>query len=240
MDGQELKEARLVKNWTQQQAAEKLGVTQAYLSMLERGRRVLPRVLARKAVQVLDAPVTALPLGEGLAVLPALTPALVTGGSDKTRSDLAALGYPGFAHLRGRRARRNPAEVLLRALAEPDLDSRVVEGLPWLAQRYADMDWDWAVQTAKLNDRQNRLGFVATLAYDLTKTVAHKDERGTRKLKEYVAVLERSRLAREDTLCHDSLTEAERRWLRVNRTDEAKHWNLLTDMNAENLSYAGN
>ena len=240
MDGQELKEARLAKDWTQQQAAEKLGVTQAYLSMLERGRRVLPRGLARKAVAVLDAPVTALPFREGLAVLPELTPALTRGGSEKTRSELAALGYPGFAHLRARRARRNPAEVLLSALGEPDLDSRVVEGLPWLAQRYVDMDWDWAVQTAKLNDRQNRLGFVATLAYDLTKTVANKDERGTRKLKEYVAVLERSRLAREDTLCHDSMTEAERKWLRVNRTPEAARWNLLTDLRAENLSYVGN
>ena len=130
--------------------------------------------------------------------------------------------------------------ILDEAYFEYGRERGTQDGLPWLAQRYADMDWDWAVQTAKLNDRQNRLGFVATLAYDLTKTVADKDERGTRKLKEYVAVLERSRLAREDTLCHDSLTEAERRWLRVNRTEQAKHWNLLTDMKAENLSYAGN
>src|SRR5947209_14261037 len=28
--------------------------------------------------------------------------------------------------------------------------------LPWLALAYADMDWDWAVQNAKLLDRQNR------------------------------------------------------------------------------------
>jgi hypothetical protein len=53
-------------------------------------------------------------------------------------------------------------------------------------------------------------------------------------------VLDRSRLVKEDTLCHDSLTEAERKWLRVNRPAEAAHWNLLTDMQAENLPHGRN
>ncbi len=39
---------------------------------------------------------------------------------------------PGFAYLRAK-ARRNPAEVLLTALKEANLDNRVTEGLPWLA-----------------------------------------------------------------------------------------------------------
>src|SRR6266566_582178 len=138
MNGQELRAARLRKDWTQQQTAEKLGVTQAYLSMLEHGRRPLPYSLARKAAEALHAPATALPFRED--------------------------GFgTGFAHLRGR-ARRNPAEVLLNALNERELDTRVTEGLPWLALRYADLDWDWAVQNAKLLDRQNRLRFVVTLA----------------------------------------------------------------------------
>lgn len=227
MNGEELREARLGKKWTQQQAAERLGVTQAYLSMLEHGRRVLPASLARKAVEVLNASPTLFPLlDESLAA---------RSGSQKLRAELASLGYPGFAHLRGR-ARRNPAEVLLKALNESELDTRVTEGLPWLACTYADMDWDWAVQTAKLHDRQNRLGFVATLAYQLA--LESTDPLRARKLKEYAAVLERSRLVKEDTLCHDSMTEAERRWLRVNRPAEAKHWNLLTDMKAENLPHA--
>jgi len=62
MKGQELKEARLQRGWTQQQAAERLGVTQAYLSMLENGVRMLPYGLARKAAQTLQAPPTTLPL----------------------------------------------------------------------------------------------------------------------------------------------------------------------------------
>ena len=52
------------------------------------------------------------------------------------------------------------------------------------------------------------------------------------------AALGRSRLMREDTLCHDSLTGPERRWLRKNRPEEAKHWGLLTDMSPEHLSHA--
>ena len=227
MNGQELREARLRKVWTQQQAAERLGVTQAYLSMLEHGRRVLPNSLARRAVEVLHAPPTSLPLLDADFGTPQ--------GSDKLRSELAGLGYPGFAHVRAR-TRRNPAEVLLKALNESDLDTRVAEGLPWLVLRYADMDWDWLVQNAKLSDRQNRLGFVTTLAFQLASKSAEPHR--SRKLKEYVGVLDLSRLVREDTFCHDSLTEAERKWLRVNRPAEAKHWNLLTDMKAENLPHA--
>jgi transcriptional regulator with XRE-family HTH domain len=227
MDGQELKQARSRKDWTQQQAAERLGVTQAYLSMLERGRRVLPNSLARRAVEVLHAPATALPLPDADFSEP--------HGSERLRSELAGLGYPGFAHLRAR-VRRNPAEVLLKALNEPELDPRVTEGLPWLVGRYADMDWDWLVQNAKLHDRQNRLGFVTTLAFQLASKSA--EPHLSRKLKEYVGVLDHSRLVREDTFCHDSLTESERKWLRVNRPSEAKHWNLLTDMKADNLPHA--
>ena len=231
MNGEELREARLRRGWTQQQAAARLGITQAYLSMAEHGRRVLPTVLARKAVEVLHASPTALPLREGW-----VSPA---SDSDKLRSELAGLGYPGFAHVRGR-VRHNPAEVLLNALNQSELDTRVVEGLPWLAFTYADLDWDWAVQNAKLRDLQNRLGFVTTLASRLGTSQSSSestDEPRSRRLKEYSAVLDRSRLAKEDTLCHDSLTETERKWLRANRPADAAHWNLLTDVKVENLPH---
>ncbi len=155
-------------------------------------------------------------------------------GSEELSLQLTALGYPGFAHLRAK-ARRNPAEVLLTALAA-NPDNRVTEGLPWLALAYADMDWDWVVQNAKLHDRQNRLGFVVTLASQLESESSDPQRSG--RLREYMGVLERSRLVEEDTLCHDSLTEAERKWLRSNRPAVAAHWNLLTDMKAENLLHA--
>jgi transcriptional regulator with XRE-family HTH domain len=227
MTGQDLREARRKKGWTQQETAEKLGVTQAYLSMLESGRRPMHNTLARRAVETLGAPPTALPLRASATDTPV--------ESEKLGLQLTALGYPGFAHLRSK-ARRNPAEVLLTAVHAADLDTRVTEGLPWLALAYADMDWDWMVHNAKLLDRQNRLGFVVALASQLASKSA--DSRRVGRLREYMGVLERSRLVKEDTLCQDSLTEAERKWLRANRTEEAAHWNLLTDMKAENLPHA--
>jgi len=228
MRGQELKAARKAKGWTQEELAGKLGVTQEYVSMAERGRRVLPYGVARMAAELLGARATALPLREeslGMA-----------GEEQRLAGELAALGYPGFSHLR-RRARRNPADVLVRALNESNLDSRVVEGLPWLAAKYADLDWDWTVRNVKLLDRQNRLGFVATMAARLAEKAS--DGRRERRLREYLAVLERSRLVREDTLCLESLTDAERKWLRESRSEEARHWNLLTDMRVENLQHGG-
>src|SRR5258706_570531 len=153
----------------------------------------------------------------------------------RSSSATAVAFLPGFAQLRAK-ARRNPAEVLLTALNAANLDNRVTEGLPWLALAYADMDWDWVVQNAKLLDRQNRLGFVVTLASQLASKTSEPHRSG--RLREYLGVLERSRLVKEDTLCHDSLTEAERKWLRSNRPAEAAHWNLLTDMKAENLPHA--
>jgi hypothetical protein len=70
-------------------------------------------------------------------------------------AELGALGYPGFSYLK-RKMTLNPAEALLDALNESDLDTRVAEGLPWLALTCGDMDWDWLLRNAKLRGRQNR------------------------------------------------------------------------------------
>ena len=51
------------------------------------------------------------------------------------------------------------------------------------------------------------------------------------------AVLERSCLAREDTLCRGSLPEAERRWLTEHRSADARRWNVLTDWTVDALRY---
>jgi len=52
--------------------------------------------------------------------------------------------------------------------------------------------------------------------------------------------LEAARLAREGTLCRDSMPEAERAWLRGNRPEAAAHWSLLTGLSAEQLPYVAN
>jgi hypothetical protein len=154
---------------------------------------------------------------------------------DALASDLAALGYPGLTYLKSRR-KRNPAEVLLTALMAENLETRLAEALPWLVLEHPDLDWEWMVRAAKVNDLQNKLGFVTNVARRLAEKVDKLETVAL--LREKESVLEKSRLAREDTLCHDSLTQAERRWLQSNRSDEAKHWNLLTDLTPEHLSHA--
>jgi len=57
-------------------------------------------------------------------------------------------------------------------------------------------------------------------------------------LRELEAELERSRLAREDTLCRALMPDRERQWLMERRPPEARHWNLLTDWRPEFLPYA--
>lgn len=229
MDGTKLREGRQKRNWTQQQAARALGVTQAYLSMLEKGRRAISAVLASKARKVYDLPATVLPLPWEPSLSERRSP------SHDLTADLAALGYPGFAYLKTK-APQNPAAVLLDALDQANLDARVVEGLPWLALTYVDMNWDWLVRNAKVRDRQNRLGFAVSLASEVAARNNHADL--GQKLRRRLAILENARLAREDTFCHDSMTQAERKWLRKHRSPVAAHWNLLTDMKGEQLAYA--
>lgn len=228
MNGRDLKRVRLGKNQTQQDAARHLGVSQGYMSLLENGQRSVPGRLVHKLLLEYEVPPTALPLRSPEGAALGFT-------VEAWARDLGALGYPGFSYTKAR-PDRNPAEFLLDALMQPDLDSRVAKGLPWLAFEYTAMNWDWLVRNAKLHDLQNRLGFVVTLARQVAERT-HAEAKVSQ-LKEFETLLERSRLVREDTFCHASLTEAEKRWLREKRPPEAQHWNLLTDLTAEQLSYA--
>jgi transcriptional regulator with XRE-family HTH domain len=221
MTGEALKAAREEAKLTQGETAAKLGLTQAYLSMIEGGRRPVTEQLAVKAVSVFRLPATALPL----KVDP-------QGKLDEHgfKAELGALGYPGFAKFRRGRPKYNPARLLLLALCQDDLDRAVVEALPLLVVKYADLDWQWVLANAKVCDCQNRLGFVVDVAEDVAKKQDNIERK--RELKEIKAVIERSRLAREDTLCAESMGEKERKKLRQKRTGKAKHWNLLTDVGA--------
>ena len=224
-----VKTARLAKGLNQAEAAARLRVSQPYLAMLESGKRRLTPELARRAMKVYNLPPTTLPL-------PEFAGAHHRTSSEALARDLAALGYPGFTYLRSTKWKaKNPGEVLLTALAQEDLESRLVEALPWLVLTFWPLDQEWLVREAKLLDLQNRLGFVVTLARGLAER-AGNELRG-QVLKDLETVLERSRLAREDTLCRASLPEAERRWLTKHRPAEARHWNVLTDWTADALRY---
>jgi transcriptional regulator with XRE-family HTH domain len=224
MSGATFRAARLEHGWTQRETAGRLGVSQGYVSLVESGRRPASRALLRRAQRVLGLPATTLPTGQALQ----LDAAGLAGA-------LAALGYPGFAFLRSRR-RLNPAEVLLAALRTPNLEARALEALPWVAVEFFGLDWDWLLAQVKLNDVQNRLGFVVTLARRLAER--REDAATVSILTAVEERLLRSRLAMEDTLCHESMTRAERVWLRSHRPADARRWNLLTDVLPEELRHA--
>lgn len=224
----DLQQGRQRKKLSQTKAARRLGVSQPYLAMLERGRRRLTPKLVRKAMRV---------YGLSPAVLPhSLLPPQPQADADALVRDLGLLGYPGFAYSRPRRMKpKNPGDVLLTALAQPELEARLVEALPWLLLKFTDMDRHWLVQEAKMRDLQNRLGFVTSLARRLAEKANNSEK--TQALRTLEEELDRSRLDREDTF-KSSVPEPERRWLEQRRTPEAKHWKVLTDWTADTLRYA--
>ena len=148
---------------------------------------------------------------------------------------LAWLGYPGFSHSRKRAPKRHPFEVLLTGLAQKRLDARVAEALPWVAMNYAQPDF-WLVENARRFNLQNRLGFVVSLARRVAE--ARSDRPKSAQLGELDRLLEESRLIKEDLFYRPPRTVREMEWLRNNRTEDAVHLNVLTDMRPEHLQYA--
>lgn len=229
MMNHQLRDGRRKARLTQMEAASRLGVSQPYLSQLERGRRPLTPALARTAAALYRLPATALPVPDTVNARALVNP-------EKLTRQLAGLGYPGFAHLRAG-SKANPAAVVLEALLQPDLEVRLSEALPWVLLTYPDLDWQWLVDHSKLHDVQNRLGFVVAVARAVA--ARHADcSHAEGKLAATEQQLERSRLAREDTLGRESMPPAERRWLAENRSPTARHWNVLTSLSDDQLSYA--
>lgn len=229
MDGAALKVAREKVRWTQVHLARKLGVTQAYLSLMESGKRRVPSRLARMLTRLLDLPPTMLPVMTPFPSKKRLT-------NDWLAAQLARLGYPGFTYQKRPGPMQNPAEVLLKGLALDPLEARLAEALPWMLLRYEGFDVQRLVADAKARDLQNRLGFMVALARE----VAERNKRFERRVPELRLLeeaLDPSRLAREETFGEGHASEGMREWLREARTDAAKHWNLLTDLKVEHLPY---
>jgi transcriptional regulator with XRE-family HTH domain len=228
MTGKELLEAREKKGWTQQDAAQRLGFSQPYLSLLEKGKRPVPESRVQQVLAVYD------------SLFPLELPFQgqknwKNVGDLELAEQLAGLGYPGFSYM-STRATWNPAELLVLALTKEDLESRVAEALPWLAFAYPNMNWDWVVQQTKLHDAQNRLGFVLTLARSLAERTNNAN--AVKNLYEVEKALRASVLLRELTFCHEHMSKAERRWLKEKSSPEAKQWNVLSDLSPEHLSHA--
>ncbi len=223
---EQLRSARQSIGLTQQQAAERLRISQAYIALVERGRRQVTARLQSAMAKLYCLGPIALPIDAQSAD---------SWNSSSLAAALGALSYPGFKQIRGGR-KKNPAVVLLATIAANDVEVRIVEALPWLAIEYIGLDWEWLIRESKARDLQNRLGFIVTVARQVAERKAISSV--AIRLRAIEDVLDRSRLVREDTLCQGSLSDAERRWLREARPVEAGHWNLLTDLQAGFLPYA--
>jgi transcriptional regulator with XRE-family HTH domain len=228
MTGGAFREGRKTRGLTQEETGARLGVSQGYVALLEKGRRPVTAKLARKAVRLFKlSPVLLPPTGKH--------PSAAT--ANELARDLGRLKYPGFAYVRGGWM-KNPSEVLVAALARPNLDSRVAEALPWLLLRYPELDSNWLLRTARLLNLTNRLGFVVDLARLVLEKNNKRDSPRYHALSRLADSLRLSRLDVEDTLAQESLTDRERSWLRMNRSEEAKFWHLLTDWRPEFLQFA--
>ena len=230
MDLAEYTRARKKAGLNQQRAARELGVSQSYLSMLENGQRTLTAELARKMVRVYKLSPSSLPPSRSSMPSKRVSP-------DQLTSNLAGLGYPGFAYVRSPRREKNPGELLLTALGQEQLEARLFEALPWLVLKYWDMDTEWLVQQAKLHDLQNRLGFVVSLARKAGARSPSRNPKRDAVLEELESRLGRSLLAKEELLGRKDFSDAERKWLRKHRPKEARRWNVLSNWRPEVLRY---
>jgi len=230
MTPHEFKAARLKKGLVQTQVAESLGVSQAYVNMLENGKRRVTPWLTRRLSTLYGLSPETLPVSEEFA--PSQT-------DDQHLAELLAkLGYPGFAYMRTRVLKKNPAEVLLTALGQDKLEARVAEALPWVAMHYGHHTSNWLVEQARKFNLQNRLGFVVSLALQVSERVPSRGNTRVQSLRELRSKLDESRLVKEDVFYRPPQTEGEKQWLVRNRSQEAMHWNLLTDLKPEQLQYA--
>lgn len=189
---------------TQAAAADLLGVSQPYLSLVELGARPFTAALRNRMKQL--------------------------GGDAKTgvpdarfRAQLSRLGYPGFAHVTKTGRKPRPDTLLVTVLSSPDADARVVEALPWVVQTFErELDFGLIVRESKLRNIQNRVGFLLEVS-------GVRTSGGVLAVRE----LDRARLLAEDTLCWGSMPDPIRDWMRANRSERAAHWNVVTRLQPE-------
>ena len=222
MTGNDLRVSRQRLGLTQAMAARRWRVSQAYLSLMERGHRPVPERLARLTVR------NQLALATGLALD---SDAVSSSGLEQL---LGSLGYPGFEYLGDSKTVENPAVVVLAALRAPLVPTRVTEALPWVFLRFPHLDWDWLLDQVRLVNLQNRLGFLVATARELAERRGDVSTRAT--LERVEQRVEDARLVKEDAF--RPLTDVERDHLRASRPEAAAHWNVLTSLEVDHLRYA--
>ena len=228
----EIRQYRGHLKMSQAQLAHALGVTQAYISQLERGRRQVTTKLAARLAKLPD-----------LRRLPATVFPEDAAGLDRIdadfAADLGAMGYPGFGS--DERPPKNPAAIIVGILKRKQVAPGVMAAIPWVLLRFPDLNTGWLVDQARLNNLQNRLGFLTDLAIEIAEmhlATDRIDEAHLLKLQAMREHLEDSRLAKDDTLARP-LSPSERQFFDENRSETARHWNLLTGLTRETLPFVG-
>ena len=222
MTGLALETVRKRQGVSQVQAAKLLGLSQPMLSHMETGKRNVSLEVAQRAAELFGGDPTALPVNP-----------LPRHSDESLASELGRLGYPGYAHLSGRL--RNPAEFLLDALDHCRPRCADDRRVPWVVLTYPHLDWSWLLREVKLRNRQNRLGFVVSLANKM----AHQNDAFAvfHVLEPVLRELEDARLAKEDTLCQESWPRSRKQHVRAVRSKLAAHWNLDTRLSEVDLAH---
>lgn len=229
----EIRQYRGHRMLSQAQLAHLLGVSQAYISQLECGARRVSRKLAAK--------LAALP--ELRRLQPTVFPEDLTSLDHVDldfAADLAALGYPGF-DTRDDDVPKNPASVIIAILKRRQVAPAVMAAIPWVLLRFPQINTGWLIAQARLNNLQNRLGFLTELAHEIAETLVARGlfaEAHLVKLEAMRAALEESRLVKEDTLARP-LTPSERQFFEEHRSGTARRWNLLTGLTKDTLPHVG-
>jgi transcriptional regulator with XRE-family HTH domain len=227
----EIQVYRSREHLSQSRLAKALGVSQAYVSQLENGARKVSKKLAARLAELPklhQLPATVFP--EDLENLDAFDRDLA--------ADLSALGYDGRSPADGHKP-KNPAAIIVSILKRRQVAPAVMAAIPWMLITFPEINTKWLVDQARLNNLQNRLGFLLDLAYEIAEArlaAGQFDEEHLVRLEAMRGQLEASRLANDDTLARE-LTATERQFFHEHRSETARHWNLLTGLTREQLPY---
>ena len=125
MASADLRTLRKQHGWNQHELARRLGVSQTLVSLWEHGTRPVPAQWLRKLCKLgLEFDATKLPIRKDAESVPA-----------DFAQELSNLGYPAYGYFRTGLPSWNPAQFLVMALAQPDLDRRVA-GIALVGQAF--------------------------------------------------------------------------------------------------------
>lgn len=209
---------------TQLDAARAVGVRQPFVCAVEKGHRSVTPSLKNWLYSVSPQARTTFVNTANQATL----------SSELMKEYLGQLGYPGFAYLAQVPRKVDPLLLVLDALKTEDLDQRVTEALPWVLAYRDDLDLRQLADNVRLCNLQNRLGYLLEVTVQAAGKSHFKDV--VARLEPWLSLLRHSCLFKEDTLCKQSLTQVERRRLRLRRSKAARFWRLYTDLNVKDVT----